>query len=71
MIWVQAENSKIDPLKDPMPLVMFGAKCRFRPIALEALQKDFSVSAFQVLADVRAQPTFLSFVERFSLSWAY
>src|ERR1700733_3335407 len=39
MIWVQAENSKIDPSKDPLPLVMFGAKCRFRPIALEALQK--------------------------------
>ena len=39
MIWVQAENSKIDPSEDPLPLVMFGAKCRFRPIALEALQK--------------------------------
>ncbi len=39
MLWVQAENSKIDPSKDPLPLVMFGAKCRFRPIALEALQK--------------------------------
>jgi DNA-binding transcriptional LysR family regulator len=39
MIWVQAENSKIDPLQDPLPLVMFGAKCRFRPITLEALQK--------------------------------
>jgi len=39
MIWVQAENSKIDPSKDPLPLVMFGPKCRFRPIALEALQK--------------------------------
>src|SRR5258708_13286635 len=38
MIWVQAENSKIDPSQDPLPLVMFGAKCRFRPIALEALQ---------------------------------
>jgi DNA-binding transcriptional LysR family regulator len=39
MIWVQAENSKIDPSQDPLPLVMFGTKCRFRPIALEALQK--------------------------------
>ena len=39
MIWVQAENSKIDPSQDPLPLVMFGSKCRFRPIALEALQK--------------------------------
>src|SRR6266436_6963983 len=39
LLWVQAENSKIDPSKDPLPLVMFGAKCRFRPIALEALQK--------------------------------
>jgi DNA-binding transcriptional LysR family regulator len=39
MIWVQAENSKIDPSKDPLPIVMFGTKCRFRPIALEALQK--------------------------------
>jgi DNA-binding transcriptional LysR family regulator len=39
MLWVQAENSKIDPSKDPLPLVMFGPKCRFRPIALEALQK--------------------------------
>jgi len=39
MLWVQGENSKIDPSKDPLPLVMFGAKCRFRPIALEALQK--------------------------------
>src|SRR5882762_6290113 len=39
MIWVQSESSKIDPSKDPLPLVMFGPKCRFRPIALEALQK--------------------------------
>jgi DNA-binding transcriptional LysR family regulator len=39
LIWVQAEDSRIDPSKDPLPLVMFGAKCRFRPIALEALQK--------------------------------
>src|SRR5882672_9730100 len=39
MLWVQAENSKIDPKGDPLPLVMFGPKCRFRPIALEALQK--------------------------------
>jgi len=38
MIWVQSESSKIDPSKDPLPLVMFGSKCRFRPIALEALQ---------------------------------
>src|SRR6266481_5215735 len=39
MFWVQSESSKIDPSKDPLPLVMFGPKCRFRPIALEALQK--------------------------------
>src|SRR5437667_11281034 len=39
LIWVQSESSKIDPSKDPLPLVMFGPKCRFRPIALEALQK--------------------------------
>jgi DNA-binding transcriptional LysR family regulator len=39
LIWVQAENSKIDPRKDPLPLVMFGPLCRFRPICLEALRK--------------------------------
>jgi len=39
LLWVHAENSRIDPSKDPLPLVMFGTKCRFRPIALEALQK--------------------------------
>src|SRR5258707_8529350 len=39
LLWVHAETSRIDPSKDPLPLVMFGAKCRFRPIALEALQK--------------------------------
>jgi len=39
MLWVRGPNSKIDPTIDPLPLVMFGAKCRFRPIALEALQK--------------------------------
>src|SRR5258706_3741445 len=39
MIWVQSESSEIDSSKDPLPLVMFGPKCRFRPIALEALQK--------------------------------
>src|ERR1051326_485865 len=39
MLWVQAANSKIDPKRDPLPLVMFGAKCRFRPITIEALQK--------------------------------
>jgi len=39
MFWVQSESSRIDPSKDPLPLVMFGPKCRFRPIALEALQK--------------------------------
>jgi len=38
-IWVQAEKSKIDPRKDPLPLVMFGPHCRFRFIGLEALQK--------------------------------
>jgi DNA-binding transcriptional LysR family regulator len=39
LIWVQAENSKIDPKKDPLPLVMFGPQCRFRPLCLDALQK--------------------------------
>ena len=24
-VWVQAENSKINPRKDPLPLVMFGS----------------------------------------------
>jgi len=33
-VWVQAENSKIDPRKDPLPLVMFGSRCRFRPMGL-------------------------------------
>ena len=37
-VWVQAENSKIDPRKDPLPLVMFGSLCRFRPIGLQALR---------------------------------
>jgi DNA-binding transcriptional LysR family regulator len=40
MLWVMGQNSKIDPAIDPLPLVMFSAKCRFRPIALEALQKS-------------------------------
>jgi DNA-binding transcriptional LysR family regulator len=39
LIWVQAENSKIDPRKNPLPLVMFGPLCRFRPICLDALRK--------------------------------
>src|SRR6267154_3175937 len=39
MLWVKAQESKIDPTIDPLPLVMFSSKCRFRPIALEALQK--------------------------------
>ncbi len=39
MLWVTAQNSNIDPTIDPLPLVMFGSKCRFRPIALEGLQK--------------------------------
>ncbi len=39
LIWVQAKNSKIDPRKDPLPLVMFGPLCRFRPIGMEALRK--------------------------------
>jgi DNA-binding transcriptional LysR family regulator len=39
MLWVRAKNSKIDPKESPLPLVMFGVKCRFRPITLEALQK--------------------------------
>src|SRR5258708_37723835 len=39
LIWVQAENSKIDPGKDPLPLVMFEPLCRFRPICLDTLHK--------------------------------
>jgi DNA-binding transcriptional LysR family regulator len=39
LIWVQAERSKIDATKDPLPLVTFGPLCRFRPTALEALRK--------------------------------
>lgn len=39
LIWVQAENSKIDPKKEPLPLVMFGPQCRFRPLCLDSLQK--------------------------------
>ena len=39
MLWVKAQESKIEPTIDPLPLVMFSSKCRFRPIALEALQK--------------------------------
>jgi DNA-binding transcriptional LysR family regulator len=39
LIWVQAERSKIDATKDPLPLVTFGPLCRFRPIAVEALRK--------------------------------
>ena len=39
LLWVKAKNSQIDPKQDPLPLVMFGSKCRFRPITLEALQK--------------------------------
>lgn len=39
LLWVRGAKSEIDPKADPLPLVMFGAKCRFRPIALEALQK--------------------------------
>src|SRR5260221_60496 len=31
LIWVQAEKSKVDPRKDPLPLVTFGPLCRFRP----------------------------------------
>jgi DNA-binding transcriptional LysR family regulator len=39
LIWVQAENSQIDPKKDPLPLVMFEPRCRFRPHCLDALQR--------------------------------
>ena len=39
LVWVQAEESKIDPRKDPLPLVMFGPLCRFRPIGLDALRQ--------------------------------
>jgi len=37
--WVTAQNSNIDPTIDPLPLVNVRLKCRFRPIALEGLQK--------------------------------
>ncbi len=39
LAWVQAERSKIDPKKDPIPLVMPGPLSRYRPITLEALRK--------------------------------
>jgi DNA-binding transcriptional LysR family regulator len=39
LFWVQADDSKIDTKKDPLPLVMFGRECRFRPLCLDALQK--------------------------------
>ena len=39
LAWTQAEESKIDPRKDPLPLVMFGPLCRFRPIGLDALRR--------------------------------
>jgi len=39
LIWVQAKHSKIDPKKEPLPLVMFGPQCRFRPLCLDTLQK--------------------------------
>jgi len=39
LIWVHAKNSKIDPKKEPLPLVMFGPQCRFRPLCLDSLQK--------------------------------
>jgi len=29
LLWVKAKNSKIDPKQDPLPLVMFGSKCRW------------------------------------------
>ena len=40
LVWVQAEKSKIDPKKDPLPLVMLGPLSRYRPIALDALCKE-------------------------------
>ena len=39
LAWTQADKSKIDPRQDPLPLVMFGPLCRFRPIGLGALRK--------------------------------
>jgi DNA-binding transcriptional LysR family regulator len=39
LFWVQADDSKIDTKKDPVPLVMFGRECRFRPLCLDALQR--------------------------------
>ena len=43
LLWVRAEDSKIDPKKDPLPLVMFGPKCRFRPLCLDALEGGTNV----------------------------
>jgi DNA-binding transcriptional LysR family regulator len=40
LVWVQAEKSKIDSKKDPLPLVMLGPLSRYRPIAFEALRKE-------------------------------
>ena len=45
LVWVQAEKSKIDSKKDPLPLVMLGPLSRYRPIALEALRKEGRSSA--------------------------
>ena len=39
LAWVQAERSKIDRKKDPIPLIMPGPLSRYRPIALEALRE--------------------------------
>jgi len=57
LIWVQAENSKIDPGKDPLPLVMFGPLCRFRPICLDTLRK--AGRAWEIVYDGGSLSVFL------------
>jgi DNA-binding transcriptional LysR family regulator len=60
-VWVHAENSKIDPRKDPLPLVMFGSLCRFRPIALEALRK--AGRSWEIVFDGASLPSVQTAVE--------
>jgi DNA-binding transcriptional LysR family regulator len=49
LVWVQAEKSQINPRKEPLPLVMFGPHCQFRPVCLEALQK--AARAWEIVFD--------------------
>jgi len=39
LIWVQAKASKIDPRKDPLPLVVFAEPCGFRRSAVDQLDR--------------------------------